>query len=134
MHELTKKATRDAATVKVLTILTLIYLPATVISVGLPSSRATSAKAPQNFFSTSFVNSTTKPDGSSFLVVASNWWILLATALPLTVVTIYAWKFYVQREIDGQYPAWWQVVQQACKRMVMITLRTRRRTNDILND
>ena len=33
MHQLTQKATHDAAAVKVLTILTLIYLPATVISV-----------------------------------------------------------------------------------------------------
>src|ERR1700761_3875683 len=37
MHQLTQKATHDAAAVKVLTILTLIYLPATVISVRLNS-------------------------------------------------------------------------------------------------
>jgi hypothetical protein len=42
MRRLTEKTTQDAATVKVLTILTLIYLPATVVS---------------NFFSTSFVHS-----------------------------------------------------------------------------
>jgi hypothetical protein len=42
MHELTKKSMQDAAVVKVLTILTLVYLPTTVVS---------------NFFSTSFVNS-----------------------------------------------------------------------------
>ena len=34
MRRLTEKSTKDAAAVKVLTIITLIYLPATVVSVG----------------------------------------------------------------------------------------------------
>lgn len=33
MRKLTEKSTRDAAAVKVLTIITLIYLPVTVVSV-----------------------------------------------------------------------------------------------------
>lgn len=37
MRQLTEKSTKDAASVKVLTIITLIYLPATVVSVcGFP--------------------------------------------------------------------------------------------------
>ena len=35
MRKLTEKSTRDAAAVKVLTIITLIYLPATVVSVSI---------------------------------------------------------------------------------------------------
>jgi hypothetical protein len=46
MHALTQKSTQDAVAIKVLTILTLIYLPTTVVS---------------NFFSTSFVNLQTSP-------------------------------------------------------------------------
>lgn len=34
MRKLTEKSTKDAAAVKVLTIITLIYLPATVVSVS----------------------------------------------------------------------------------------------------
>ena len=34
MRKLTEKSTNDAAAVKVLTMITLIYLPATVVSVG----------------------------------------------------------------------------------------------------
>ena len=34
MRKLTEKSTDDAAAVKVLTVITLIYLPATVVSVG----------------------------------------------------------------------------------------------------
>jgi hypothetical protein len=34
IHELAKKSTQDAAAVKVLTIMMLVYLPATVVSVS----------------------------------------------------------------------------------------------------
>jgi hypothetical protein len=34
IHELTKKSTEDAAAVKVLTIIMLLYLPTTVVLVG----------------------------------------------------------------------------------------------------
>lgn len=35
IHKLTKKSTQDAAAVKVLTVMMLVYLPATVVLVGL---------------------------------------------------------------------------------------------------
>ena len=35
MRKLTEKSTRDAAAVKVLTMITLIYLPVTVVGVGI---------------------------------------------------------------------------------------------------
>jgi hypothetical protein len=66
MHDLTQKATQDAAAVKVLTILTLIYLPATVVS---------------NFFSASFVST----NGNQNIVVLSDWWIFVASSVPLDV-------------------------------------------------
>lgn len=39
MRGLTEKGTRDAAAVKVLTVITLVYLPATVVSVSRPMRR-----------------------------------------------------------------------------------------------
>lgn len=36
MRKLTEKSTHDGATVKVLTMITLIYLPATAVSVSYP--------------------------------------------------------------------------------------------------
>ena len=39
IHELTKKSAQDAAAVKVLTVMMLIYLPTTVVSVSLCCSR-----------------------------------------------------------------------------------------------
>jgi Mg2+ and Co2+ transporter CorA len=93
MHELTKKSTQDAAAVKVLTIVTLIYLPATVVS---------------NFFSTSFVDSHTTPGGSSHIVVSNEWWIFVAAAVPLTLLTLYIWYVWMRIQAYGKYPCWWQ--------------------------
>jgi len=109
MRTLTEKATQDAAAVKVLTIMTLVYLPATVVSVGaFHQSCMTNKLIKQNFFSTSFVHQVQRPDSSLVLTVTSNWWIFLAASLPLTVITLYAWWFYVQKQAYGQYPAWWR--------------------------
>lgn len=43
MHVLTKRGTQDAAAVKVLSIMALIFLPATVVSVSPPSSEGWNA-------------------------------------------------------------------------------------------
>lgn len=90
MHELTEKATKDAAAVKVLTILTLIYLPATVVS---------------NFFSTSFVG-TEGP--SNHITVSNDWWIFVAVSIPLTAFTLYVWYVWKNQQADGAYPLWWR--------------------------
>jgi hypothetical protein len=90
MHQLTEKATKDAAAVKVLTILTLIYLPATVVS---------------NFFSTSFVG-TEGP--SNHITVSSDWWVFVAVSVPLTAFTLYIWYIWKNQQADGTYPMWWR--------------------------
>jgi len=92
MHALTEKSTQDAVAIKVLTILTLIYLPTTVVS---------------NFFSTSFVNTKTSPGGSDHVVISGDWWILLTAALPLTLLTLYTWRVWTQIKAHNKYPFWW---------------------------
>jgi hypothetical protein len=91
MHELAEKNTQDAAAVTVLTILTLIYLPVTVLS---------------NFFSTSFVG---MAPSSSHIFVTKDWWILLATSLPLTALTLYVWWIWMRIKAYSIYPWWWSV-------------------------
>ena len=93
MHGLTEKATQDAAAVKVLTILTLIYLPATVVS---------------NFFSTSFVNLQTTPGKSNHVVISSDWWIFVAASVPLTLFTFYTWWVWTRIKAYNRYPFWWR--------------------------
>jgi Mg2+ and Co2+ transporter CorA len=96
MHTLAKKNTQDAAAVKVLTILTMIYLPITVVS---------------NFFSTSFVNSKTTPDGSGSIMVSGDWWILPAVSIPLTFTTIYVWLVWTRIQGNpSNQPWWWYII------------------------
>jgi hypothetical protein len=92
MHGLTEKGTQDAAAVKVLTILTLIYLPATVVS---------------NFFSTSFVNLQTSAGKPNHVVVSGDWWIFVAASLPLTLLTLYTWWVWTRIKAYNSYPFWW---------------------------
>lgn len=44
MRRLTEKSTKDAAAVKVLTIITLVYLPATVVCVSVPGTASCEAE------------------------------------------------------------------------------------------
>lgn len=92
MHKLAERSTQDSAAVKVLTILTLIYLPATVVS---------------NFFSTSFVNSVSSPTAPAHISVSNDWWIFVAASLPLTLLTLYIWFFWTRIQAYGKYPWWW---------------------------
>lgn len=132
MQKLTMKATQDAAAVKILTILTLIYLPSTVIMVGDSQRTFRSiTDLQQNFFSTSFVNISTNNAGSSNLTVAENWWIVVAVTLPLTLLTLYVWWFYVQKELYGEWPVTWHKCHQAANnfRLSLKRLRNPQRSN-----
>jgi len=94
MHELTERATRDAAAVKVLTVITLVYLPSTVVL---------------NFFSTSFIHASSSGGG---ITVTNDWWICLVVSVPLTMLTLCIWRFYVQKQIHGHSPNWWISMSQ----------------------
>ena len=90
MRLLTQKSTQDAAAVKVLTILTLIYLPATVVS---------------NFFSTSFVKAASGDQGH--IAVSNDWWIFPAAFVPLTILTLYIWYVWMRIQAYQIHPFWW---------------------------
>ena len=92
MRRLTQKSAQDAAAVKVLTILTLIYLPTTVVS---------------NFFSTSFVNSEPASGENAHIVISSDWWIFVAASVPLTMLTLYIWLVWMRIQAHGIRPFWW---------------------------
>ncbi|TVY44398.1 hypothetical protein LSUB1_G002055, partial [Lachnellula subtilissima] len=76
MRGLAEKSTRDAAAVKILTVITLIYLPTTIVA---------------NFFSTQFVQT----NDSGHMTLTSNAWLLAAIAVPLTIFTVMLWWTWV---------------------------------------
>ncbi|KAL3421149.1 hypothetical protein PVAG01_07594 [Phlyctema vagabunda] len=85
MRKLTEEGTKDAAAVKVITLITILFLPTTVVS---------------GFFSTQFVK---QSDDGRLLELTDNWWLIVAVALPLTGFTILVWYCWMK------YPwkRWW---------------------------
>lgn len=89
MRDMARKTSKDSAKITVLTIITLVYLPLTTMT---------------NFYSTSFVGTAETHDA---IFVTDDWWLLLVTALPLTVGTLYVWHVWSNIKTDRSYPAWW---------------------------
>jgi hypothetical protein len=80
MRQLTEKSNRNASSMRILTIITMVYLPCTIVS---------------NFFSTQFVNQTKSDAGNLTLEYANNAWLFFAISVPLTVFTIFVWFLWV---------------------------------------
>jgi hypothetical protein len=92
MTELAEKNAEEAVTVTVLAILTMIYLPFTVVS---------------NFFSTSFVGLVTSSDR---IFITQDCWILFLISIALTFLTIYVWRTWTQLKVKRRYPIWWPLL------------------------
>lgn len=124
IHEMTKKSTQDAAAVKILTIMMLVYLPATVVLVSSCGSFPvfTQLINHKNFFSTSFVNSDTSPGSSGHLIILKNWWIVVIISVPLTVLTLYVWWVFTGIQTNGTYPRWWNMI--AKQNLLLIRRKT----------
>ncbi|KAF1960379.1 hypothetical protein CC80DRAFT_292804 [Byssothecium circinans] len=83
MRRLAEKNTRDSSSMRILTIITMIYLPCTIVS---------------NFYSTQFVNQKEIPTGGTKLEYAQNTYIFFAISVPLTLLTITVWYAWVNSE------------------------------------
>ncbi|OAL48748.1 hypothetical protein IQ07DRAFT_85531 [Pyrenochaeta sp. DS3sAY3a] len=83
MRQLAEKSSRDSSSMRILTIITMIYLPCTIVS---------------NFYSTQFVNSRELETGDTRLEYATNAWLFFAISVPLTFLTILIWFFWVNSE------------------------------------
>ncbi|EXJ59328.1 uncharacterized protein A1O5_12209 [Cladophialophora psammophila CBS 110553] len=90
MAELAEKNAEEAVTVTVLAILTMVYLPFTVVS---------------NFFSTSFVGT-----DSDRIYITRDSWVLFVISIPLTFLTVYAWRVWTQIKVKCRYPFWWSLL------------------------
>lgn len=96
IKQLTERSTRDAAAIRILTIVTLIYLPANVVA---------------GFFSTQFVTQEQHPLPSqniqlcetcalntASLTFTSNAWIYAAVTIPLTALTTGIWYIITRHQ------------------------------------
>ncbi|KAF2692086.1 hypothetical protein K458DRAFT_9680 [Lentithecium fluviatile CBS 122367] len=80
MRQLAEKNSRDSSSMRILTIITMIYLPCTIVS---------------NFYSTQFVNVRELPSGDTKLEYTANTYIFFAISIPLTFITILVWYFWM---------------------------------------
>ncbi|KAH9208411.1 hypothetical protein DL95DRAFT_449866 [Leptodontidium sp. 2 PMI_412] len=76
MRILTERSTRDAAAVKILTVITLIYLPVTVVA---------------SIFSSQLIQ---VDDHGRISVISESWWFVVVS-LPLTVFTFLFWRYWL---------------------------------------
>ncbi|KUJ21645.1 uncharacterized protein LY89DRAFT_729158 [Mollisia scopiformis] len=83
MRVLTERSTADAAAVKILTVITLIYLPVTVVA---------------NFFSSQLIR---VDEGGAISVVSGSWWFAVIS-VPLTIITFIVWRWWVSHAIKAQ--------------------------------
>ena len=120
MRKLTEKSTKDAAAVKVLTMITLIYLPATVVSVCQSAHQLPIRVLIflQNFFSTDFVGQVQEAGGSTKVIVLANAWLFAAISIPLTLTTIVVWWLWVRLqayyEVADRRRSIWRTILNYC--------------------
>ncbi|KAH7317939.1 hypothetical protein BKA65DRAFT_515468 [Rhexocercosporidium sp. MPI-PUGE-AT-0058] len=78
MRILTERSTRDAAAVKILTVITLIYLPVTVVA---------------SIFSSQLI----QVDNRGRISVISEFWWFAVVSIPLTVLTFLLWRYWLSQ-------------------------------------
>jgi len=93
-----ERGIKDAAAVKVLTIISLIYLPTAIVAVSVQyiqdeHNRLTCRY--QSFFSTQFVQT----NANGVMHVSANAWVLAAVSVPLTIVTVATWWLWVNGKV-----------------------------------
>lgn len=80
MKEIAEKNSRDSSSMRVLTIITMVYLPCTIVS---------------NFYSTQFVKQVDLEGGATRLGYAQNTWLFFAISFPLTALTFLVWFSWI---------------------------------------
>ncbi|KAH7386569.1 hypothetical protein BKA64DRAFT_646116 [Cadophora sp. MPI-SDFR-AT-0126] len=80
MRILTERSTRDAAAVKILTVITLIYLPVTVVA---------------SIFSSQLIQ---VDDRGRISVISDSWWFIIIS-VPLTLLTFFSWRYWLSNTV-----------------------------------
>lgn len=100
MLRLTNEAFEDNATVRVVTLVTLIYLPASFISVSM---LATPCKMGLTLSQTVLgMNLFNFDDATGNFVISGQFWIFVVLAVPLTLLTLGTWYVFTRRRRKQQ--------------------------------
>ena len=102
---ITQAALRDSRTMKTIALMTLIFLPGTLVAVRhhCPSNTIVADQRAQSIFSTDLFDLRSISDGANTSFVAHYWWVLVLTMVVVTVIVIGVWCFWdlqVQRPRD----------------------------------
>ncbi|KAL8949444.1 MAG: hypothetical protein Q9222_004450 [Ikaeria aurantiellina] len=81
-HSIAQEARQDAAAMKTIAVVTMLFFPATFVS---------------SFLGTKLVALTTRPDGKTRFVFSDRWWIYPAVAIPLTLLTLLTYIYWIHR-------------------------------------
>lgn len=94
---LTVSTVDDSGTVRVITAITLIYLPMTALGVCLTNPELTSESATNRNQTVMAMPLFTTNDVTGHLKVSSDVWKYFVVAVPLTVLTLILWRVEVHR-------------------------------------
>ncbi|KAL8691787.1 MAG: hypothetical protein Q9218_003063 [Villophora microphyllina] len=81
-HSIAHETRQDGAAMKTIAFVTMLFFPATFVS---------------SFLGTNLVALDTGPDGRTRFVFSDLWWIYLVSAVPLTMLTLVSWWYWITR-------------------------------------
>ncbi|KAL8778170.1 MAG: hypothetical protein Q9213_007531 [Squamulea squamosa] len=90
-HRIAHEARQDGAAMKTIALVTMLFFPATFVS---------------SFLGTNLVTLDVGADGRTRFVFSHLWWIYLVSAIPLTIMTLLAWLYFVKRRSRKERAKW----------------------------
>ena len=94
---LTKAAADDSAAIRVITVITLIYLSSTVVAVSWPHGRIESTSLCANNIFQNIMATPFFEVKHGHLRVSRQVWIYVVIALPLTIATLVYWRWRLRK-------------------------------------
>lgn len=99
MLKLTNETFDDNATVRVVTVVTLIYLPASFVSVSMTAASWTARLTRGQTVLGMNLFSFHDGDGNQNFTISKQFWIFVVLAVPLTLLTVGSWFIFTRRRV-----------------------------------
>lgn len=99
MLKLTNETFDDNATVRVVTVVTLIYLPASFVSVSMAAASWTARLTRGQTVLGMNLFSFHDGKGTQNFTISKQFWIFVVLAVPLTLLTLGSWFIFTRRRV-----------------------------------